>query len=853
MPSTYTTNLGIEKIATGEQSGTWGTTTNTNLDLIDTAVNGIVSITLASAGTSGSPNDLPITDGTASNGRNKFIEFVDGGDLGATAYVQLTPNDAEKIVHIRNSLSGSRSIIVFQGTYNASNDFEIPNGADVTLKFNGAGAGATVTDVNVDLTVTGATIATADINGGTIDGTVIGGSSAAAGTFTTFTSTGIDDNATSTAITIDSSENVGIGTTSPAGILNVDTAIAGDSGASSATRTLFLGQTSGSQATSGKLLIQGIINPTIYRVNIDSSRGSGAAAPLSFSTANGATETMRIDASGNVTIGSTDAGNAGALNLSVGLAGTTAGGIQLWSPTNGSHFVQFGDGTGGDGPYRGLVGYNHTADALLIYTAGSEKMRIDSSGNTGIGTTTPNSAGLGLNGQTLQLGTRTFIATDAGGDTRLGGLSGSNITAFYQGGTERMRIDASGNVGIGTTSPGLKLDLVNASGSTYAGIRRNSQSAGEVGLSLYGGTSGINWSLYQPTSSNDIRFYGDGADRLTINSSGNVGIGTASSNISAGASGSTALTISASTADNGNRNGLLELRGTRSTTGNIVSYMRTFNNSATTPITDIQSIRGSADTLGEMAFFTSNTERMRIDSSGNLLVGTTDGAFINGGGIKIANATAARLKLCDSDSAGTGASDGFELTQSGTAAYIYQNENDFMAFGTNALERMRIASNGDVLVGTTSTATNIPGCQLREDGKALFSSDSNYPLFVSRTDGTGGAVGFYNGGITLVGSITINASSTSYNTSSDVRLKENIVDAPAGNIDAIRVRSFDWKADGLHQTYGMVAQELVDVAPEAVSQGETEDDTWGVDYSKLVPMLVKEIQDLRKRVADLEG
>jgi len=239
MPSTYTTNLGIEKIATGEQSATWGTTTNTNFDLIDTAVNGIVSITLSSAGSSGSPNDLPITDGTASNGRNKFIEFTDGGDLGATAYVQLTPNDAEKIVHIRNSLSGSRSIIVFQGTYNASNDFEIANGADVTLKFDGGGTGATVTDVNVDLTVTGVTatstasfsgatiddlgtVTTADINGGTIDGTVIGGSSAAAGTFTTFTSTGIDDNATSTAITIDSSENVGIGDTTPAAKLEVN-------------------------------------------------------------------------------------------------------------------------------------------------------------------------------------------------------------------------------------------------------------------------------------------------------------------------------------------------------------------------------------------------------------------------------------------------------------------------------------------------------------------------------------------------------------------------------------------------------------------------------------------------------
>ena len=54
MASTYTVNLGIEKIGTGEQSGTWGTTTNTNFDLIDQAVNGAVAVTLASAGTSGS-------------------------------------------------------------------------------------------------------------------------------------------------------------------------------------------------------------------------------------------------------------------------------------------------------------------------------------------------------------------------------------------------------------------------------------------------------------------------------------------------------------------------------------------------------------------------------------------------------------------------------------------------------------------------------------------------------------------------------------------------------------------------------------------------------------------------------
>ena len=276
MPSTYTTNLGIEKIASGDQSGTWGTTTNTNFDILDQGVNGIAQITLASAGTSGSPNSLPITNGAVSDGRNKFIEFVDGGDLGATAYVQLTPNDAEKIVFIRNSLSGSRSIIVFQGTYSASNDFEIANGKDVVLKFDGGGTGATVTQVFDDLlvsalstttlnlggtavtstaaelnildgvtattaelnyvdgvtsniqtqldskssstspTFTGTvTIATADINGGNIDGTAIGSSSASTGNFSTLSIAG--SAITSTAAEI----NILDGVTATASEINV--------------------------------------------------------------------------------------------------------------------------------------------------------------------------------------------------------------------------------------------------------------------------------------------------------------------------------------------------------------------------------------------------------------------------------------------------------------------------------------------------------------------------------------------------------------------------------------------------------------------------------------------------------
>ena len=148
MASTYTDNLGIEKIATGEKAGTWGDTTNTNFDIIDEAINGIVAITLDSSHTtSGGALSLPITDGASSNGRNFFIELTDGGDIGGTGFVQLTPSNAEKIAIIKNSLSGSQNALVFQGTYDAARDLQIDNGTTVIVMFPGTGSTTTVTEV----------------------------------------------------------------------------------------------------------------------------------------------------------------------------------------------------------------------------------------------------------------------------------------------------------------------------------------------------------------------------------------------------------------------------------------------------------------------------------------------------------------------------------------------------------------------------------------------------------------------------------------------------------------------------------------------------------------------------------
>ena len=170
-------------------------------------------------------------------------------------------------------------------------------------------------------------------------------------------------------------------------------------------------------------------------------------------------------------------------------------------------------------------------------------------------------------------------------------------------------------------------------------------------------------------------------------------------------------------------------------------------------------------------------------------------------------------------------------------------------------ERMRIDASGNLLVGKTSVSFGTAGIELKNSNVISITRSANPCLNANRIGSSAGSLIIMHYDGVDVGSIDVTASATSYTTSSDQRLKENIADADdAGSkIDAIQVRKFDWKVDGSHQDYGMVAQELLEVAPEAVSQGETEDDMMGVDYSKLVPMMLKEIQSLRARVATLEG
>jgi hypothetical protein len=272
-----------------------------------------------------------------------------------------------------------------------------------------------------------------------------------------------------------------------------------------------------------------------------------------------------------------------------------------------------------------------------------------------------------------------------------------------------------------------------------------------------------------------------------------------------------------------------------------------------------------------------NNERLRVTSAGNVGIGTSSPSYnakLDVNGIIRADVGSGGLSLS-----------GYSAPDMSYVSYNYTNSNgtevvpqsirpshrmsmgngaqDAITFDYRAAnaaagtwqERVRIDASGNLLVGKTSSGTEFSakGTQLNQDGGTYFCRDADPAIHVTRLTNDGSVVTFFSA--TQVGNISVTASSTAYNTSSDERLKENITDAnDAGDkIDAIKVRQYDWKVNGSHQDYGMVAQELMTVAPEAVSGDPESDEMMGVDYSKLVPMLIKEVQSLRARVAQLEG
>jgi hypothetical protein len=500
--------------------------------------------------------------------------------------------------------------------------------------------------------------------------------------------------------------------------------------------------------------------------------------------------------------------------------------------------------------------FRASANALAFSTGGSQRAIINSSGQFGLGTSSPaqtihaktDSDGGGITIQRNSTTANTYAqlgfsptTNDAGvPNISIRGYRGASFTSNYLtfvvggsgAGLERARFDSSGNFLLGRTSR-LTSQVQSISSNTVMSVH-GTLSAHQTNAGILQYASNV-FSLraYGSSSNGAIAFNtgggGGGADteRMRVDASGNVLVGkSASSFTTAGvelAQGGTAGKVQIMRASGG-----LTVVNTTNDGAAISIYK------GTTAVGSIGNrfgaiyIHSPDGTNGAgLRFFDGviqPCESNGNDSSGDTDLGQTNSRFKD---LYLSSKTKYQASGGNQHSVGVDAND-----------LIIRSE-------TAGSETARFTYGGNFMVGLTAEPTS--------NQQGVFVSPNGF----IKTSRNGTAVKthlqfFNNNG--AVGSIQTNASVTAFNTSSDLRLKDNIVDAPSASddIDAIQVRSFDWKVDGSQQKYGMVAQELQSVAPEAVSAPEDPDEMMGVDYSKLVPMLVKEIQSLRARVAQLE-
>lgn len=305
MASTYTPNLGIEKPGSGDQSGTWGGTVNDNSDIIDRAINGIGSISL-----SGTTHTLTTVDGSLSDGQYKVL--VLGGTPSGTNTITVSPNDAQKVYYVKNA-SGQSAIF----TQGSGGNVTVANGDTKIIYCNGGGSGAAVVDITADLA-----ISSISVTGGAIDGAVIGGSTAAAGSFTTLsasTSLSLSGTAvTATAAEINILDGV-TATTAEINILDGVTATTAEinilDGVTATTEELNFvdGVTSSIQtqlnakapSASPTLTSPTLTSPTLASVVTITGGASNwtiTASGTNLTFAYGGVNKMRLDSSGNLTV-----------------------------------------------------------------------------------------------------------------------------------------------------------------------------------------------------------------------------------------------------------------------------------------------------------------------------------------------------------------------------------------------------------------------------------------------------------------------------------------------------------------------------------------------------------------------
>jgi len=495
---------------------------------------------------------------------------------------------------------------------------------------------------------------------------------------------------------------------------------------------------------------------------------------------------------------------------------------------------------------------SNTARSIAFETGLTERMRIDSAGAVGIGTSSP-AASLDVatsSGSAGQINTHIMLTRSTTNGAYLGterAAATNNVSALIFGvnSAERMRLTDAGNVVIGSlnenvASANQKLLIAGSpEGATLHGIfiHNNSFSAASARIALsprYSflyNTSPYIQAVSESTSAGALTFGtttgGTVSERMRITSAGDVGIGTSSPSYK--------LHVVDNRADR----------------------MAFFYNASTSSSSSGLFIESSSDNGATKAAW--QTGATLTLSNGNYL----------------ASGIVSKLVL---NTANGGYNSGAIIHAEGAGGYTLGQ----LVFSTgwdssgNATERMRITNTGTVLIGKTEGGGTTKGIQLEPNGTAIFTTNSNAqdPLcyFVnSNASVTNGFrfISFRAGsGFDQVGTITTNGSSTTaYNTSSDYRLKNTIApmtDALA-KVAQLKPVTYKWNVDG-SSSQGFIAHELQAVIPDCVT-GEKDaldkdgnPEYQGVDTSFLVATLTAAIQEqqtlitqLTERIAALEN
>ena len=463
---------------------------------------------------------------------------------------------------------------------------------------------------------------------------------------------------------------------------------------------------------------------------------------------------------------------------------------------------------------------------------------------------------------TLDIGGTITLDTDSGGiyfkdgGTTIGEFINSSSDFMLKSAVQDKDILLKGNDG-GSTITALTLDMSDAGKAIFnsdltignaAGSNQTLQVTNDNGnfqLQKYSDDVYLNLN---DNGSIIFRHYGSSGSSvsqiMSILPSGNVGIGTSSPG--------TELQVG----DYSNNSEQITIATASDQTGRINFY----NNNNT----EGASIRVTGGGNGAKMYFAnrydSDTDRVTFDLvNGYLGVGITspqNTLHVHTG------STDSRMQFTNGSS-GSAYADGLWVGHDNTQAYFMHRENLPITLWTNATERMRIENNGDICIGTTvalrgSEKVSISG----GNADAIFAYTHAASMVARKASFSNGFFFLFeaNNG-TAIGSVTSNGSSTTYNTSSDYRLKENIKPMKNGldRLNKLNPVSFDWKETGINSE-GFLAHEVDEVFSDCVYGEKDGDEIQSMDYGRITPLLVKAIQeqqtiidDLKSRIETLEG